>query len=85
MLEWNYLGKILWSYTLVPIGWSFSSDPSVGSQLDLLQVELTSFLASRASFLGREPERAKKSLEFFVPRQLNQTKDFFESLGWKQV
>ena len=85
MLEWNYLGKILWSYTLVPIGWSFSSDPSVGSQLDLLQVELTSFLASGASFLGREPERAKKSLEFFVPRQLNQTKEFFESLGWKQV
>ena len=65
----------------MPIGWSFSSDPSVGSQLDLLQVELTSFLASGASFLGREPERAKKSLEVFVPRQLNQTKEFFESLG----
>ena len=65
----------------MPIGWSFSCDPPVGSQLDLLQVELTSFLASGASFLGREPERAKKSLEFFVPRQLNQTKEFFESLG----
>ena len=62
----------------MPIGWSFSCDPSVGSQLDLLQVELTSFLASVAS---REPERATKSLEFFVPRQLNQTKDFFESLA----
>ena len=65
----------------MPIGWSFSCDPSVGSRLDLLQVELTSFLASGASFFGREPERATKSLEFFVPRKLNQTKDVFESLG----
>ena len=85
MLEWNYLGKILLSSTLVPMGWSFSCDPSVGSRLDLLQVELTSFLASGASFFGREPERATKSLEFFVPRKLNQTKDVFESLGWKKV
>ena len=35
----------------MPIGWSLSCDPPVGSQLDLLQVELTSFLASGASFL----------------------------------
>ena len=65
MPEWNYLRKILWSSTLVPIGWSFSCDPSGGSQLDLLQVELTSFLAtvaSGASFLGREPEQETKSL-----------------------
>ena len=43
--------KILWSSKLVPIGWSFSCDPSIGSQLDLIQVELTSFLARGASFL----------------------------------
>ena len=65
----------------MPIGWSFSCDPSVGSRLDLLQVELTSFFASGAIFFGREPERATKSLEFFVPSKLNQTKDVFESLG----
>ena len=48
-------------------------------QLDLLQVDLTSFLASGASFLGREPsKRATKSRE--VRRILNRTKDFFERL-----
>ena len=88
MLEWNYLGKILWSSRLLPIGWSFSWDPSVGSQLDLLQVELTSFLASGASYLGRDPsERRSRYSEFFVPRQLNQTKNFLKSLAhcWKQL
>ena len=48
--------------------------------LDLLPVDLTSFLASGAILLGREAaKRGTKSRE--VPRILNRTKDFFESLA----
>ena len=43
--------------------------------LDLLQVNLTSFLASGAGFLGREA--AKRATKLGI---LNRTKDFFESL-----
>ena len=47
--------------------------------LDLLQVDLTSFLASGASLVGREAaKRATKSRE--VPRTLHRRKDFLESL-----
>ena len=43
--------------------------------LDLLQVDLTSFLASGAGFLGRE--EAKRAIKLGI---LNRTEDFFESL-----
>ena len=43
--------------------------------LDLLQVDLTSFLASGAGFLGRE--EAKRATKLGI---LNRTEDFFESL-----
>ena len=47
-------------------------------QVNLQQVDLTSFLASEASFLGREAaERATKLREVAF---VNRTKDFFESL-----
>ena len=47
---------------------------------DLLQVDRTSFLASRASFLGREAaKRATKSRE--VPRHIKSD----EGLFWKSV
>ena len=47
-------------------------------QVNLQQVDLTSFLASGASFLGREAaERATKLREVAF---VNRTKDFFESL-----
>ena len=53
--------------------------PNNNVALDLLQVDLTSFLASGASLAGREAaKRATKSRE--VPRTLHRTKDFFESL-----
>ena len=42
--------------------------------LDLLQVDLTSFLVSRASFLGERRSRERSRTI------LNRTKDFFESL-----
>ena len=39
------------------------------------------FLASEASFLGREAaKRAKTDREWEVPRHINRTKDFFENL-----
>ena len=44
------------------MSWSFSCDPSVGSQLDLPQVDLTSFLASGVSFLGQAGDEAAKGL-----------------------
>lgn len=43
--------------------------------LDLLQVDLTSFIASGAGFLGREAAKRATKL-----RMLNRTKDFSERL-----
>ena len=44
------------------MSWSFSCDPSVGSQLDLPKVDLTSFLATGVSFLGQAGDEATKGL-----------------------
>ena len=51
----------------------FSLEARARKRIDLLQVDLTSFFASGASFLGREFEAAKratKSREVFVPRRI---------------
>ena len=57
--------------------WLFCLTWKLLASLDLLQVDLTSFLASGGSFLGRiVANRATKSREVI----LNRTKDFFESL-----
>ena len=57
--------------------WLFCLTWKLLANLDLLQVDLTSFLASGVSFLGRVvANRATKSREVI----LNRTKDFFESL-----
>ena len=49
----------------------FSLEARARKRVDLLQVDLTSFFASGASFLGREAaKRATKSREVFVPRRI---------------
>ena len=56
------------------MSWSFSRDSSVGSQLDLPRVDLTSFVASGANFFGLAGDDVARGLR---PAPINSDGGFF--------